>query len=173
VALNRRLSTHVYLDVVALHHDGSHYHFADIGPVREYYDALSALARTALQQGDSVVVDAAFSKRAQCTRIQDLAADMGAECYLIDCVAPETVIRERLEQRVRTPGSVSDGRWAIFPEFLRQYEPVQAGGSELGNAAYIRLDTTQPVEHGVLHALAKIQEGRAAYDSGKTHPRRG
>jgi len=137
------------------------------------YDALAALARMALQQGDSVVVDAAFSKQSQRTRIQGLAADMGAECYLIDCVAPEAVIHERLEQRMRTPGSVSDGRWAIFPEFLRQYEPVQAGGSELGNAAYIRLDTTPPVEHGVLHALAKIQEGRSAYDSGETPPRSG
>ena len=36
VTLNRRLSTTVYLDVVALHQDGSHYSFADIGPVVEY-----------------------------------------------------------------------------------------------------------------------------------------
>ncbi len=135
------------------------------------YDALAALARTALQQGDSVVVDAAFSKQTQRTQIQHLAAEMGAECYLIDCVAPEAVIRERLEKRMHTPGSISDGRLAIFPQFLRQYEPIQAGGSELDNTAYIRLDTTQPVEHGVRHALAEIQEGRAAHDPVDTHPR--
>ncbi|MCH9662985.1 MAG: AAA family ATPase, partial [Gammaproteobacteria bacterium] len=89
------------------------------------YDTLADLARTALQQGESVMLDAAFSKRAQRALMQDVATDVGAECYLLDCVATEAVIRDRLEQRMRTPGSISDGRWAIFPQFQRQYEPVE------------------------------------------------
>jgi len=86
---------------------------------KETYAALAELARSALQQGESVVVDAAFSKQAQRTLSQRVAAEIGAECYLLDCVAPEAVIRERLEQRVRTPGSISDGRWRIFRQFQR------------------------------------------------------
>ncbi len=88
------------------------------------YDALADLTRGALQQGDSVVVDAAFSKWAQRRLIQGVAAETGVECYLIDCVAPEAVIRERLEQRMRTPGGISDGRWDIFPQFQQQYESI-------------------------------------------------
>ncbi|WP_089938756.1 bifunctional aminoglycoside phosphotransferase/ATP-binding protein [Candidatus Entotheonella palauensis] len=137
------------------------------------YDALADLARGALQQGDSAVVDAAFSKQAQRTLIRNVAAEAGAECYLIDCVAPEAVIRERLEQRMRTPGSVSDGRWAIFPQFKQQYEPVDADtlGQGLAPTRYIRLDTTQPVEHSVQQALAEIQKGRSAYDRGDAYSR--
>jgi predicted kinase len=130
------------------------------------YATLAELARSALQQGESVVVDAAFSKQAQRTLIQRVAAEIGAECYLLDCVAPEAVIRERLEQRVRTPGSISDGRWRIFRQFQRQYEPVQASGPELNDMDYIRLDTTQPVERCVQQALAEIQAGRSAADRG-------
>jgi len=81
-------------------------------------------------------------------------------------VAPEAVIRQRLEQRVRTPGSISDGRWRIFRQFQRQYEPVEASGPELNNMGYIRLDTTQPVERCVQQALGEIQAGRSAADRG-------
>jgi aminoglycoside phosphotransferase family enzyme/predicted kinase len=130
------------------------------------YATLAELARSALQQGESVVVDAAFSKQAQRTLIQRVAAEIGAECYLLDCVAPEAVIRERLEQRMRTPGSISDGRWRIFRQFQRQYEPVQASGPELNDMDYIRLDTTQPVERCVQQALAEIQAGRSAAERG-------
>lgn len=137
------------------------------------YDVLAELARTALQQGESVVVDAAFSKRAQRGLMQSVAAEAGAECYLLDCVAPEAVIRERLEQRMRTPGSISDGHWAIFPEFQRQYEPVDATGRERDGTGYIRVDTMQPVEHCVQHALADIQEGRSTYDRSDAHSGRG
>jgi hypothetical protein len=131
------------------------------------YDALAALTRSALQQGDSVVVDAAFSKQAQRTRIQDVAAAVGAECHVLDCVAPEAVIRQRLAQRMRTPGSVSDGRLEILAQFQRQYEPVEASASKPGTTGYmyIRLDTTRPAEHCVQQALADIQEGRSTYDT--------
>ena len=110
------------------------------------------------------MVDAAFSKQAQRSLIQDVATKLEAECYLIDCVASEEVIRERLGQRMRTPGTISDGRLAIFPQFQRQYEPVQVSGPELDNMIYIRLDTTQPVEPCVQYALAEIQAGRSAHD---------
>ncbi len=137
------------------------------------YSALAELASTALQQGESVVVDAAFSKRAQRGLIQRVAAEAGADCYLLDCVAPEAVIRERLEQRARTPGSISDGRWAIFPEFQRQYEPVNTSGQARDGTLYIRLDTTQSVAQCVQHALAGIQEGRSTYDCSDEHSGRG
>jgi aminoglycoside phosphotransferase family enzyme/predicted kinase len=133
------------------------------------YEALAELARSALQQGDSVVVDAAFSKRAQRARIQRVAAAVGAECYVMDCVAPEAVIRERLEQRSRRTGSVSDGRWAIFHQFRQQYEPVQADEHESGAMGYIRLDATQPVERCVQLALADMQAGRSAYERRHIH----
>jgi predicted kinase len=124
------------------------------------YETLAALARAALQQGESVMVDAAFPKQAQRELLQAVAVEVGAECHLIECLVPETVIRERLEQRVRQPGTISDGRWAIFPQFQQNYEPVQ----EMKGACHIRLDATQPIESCIEQALAAIQKGRAEYD---------
>jgi predicted kinase len=124
------------------------------------YETLAGLARTALQQGESVMVDAAFSKQAQREVIQAVAVEVGAECYVLECLAPETVIRERLDHRGRQPGAVSDGRWAIFPQFQQNYEPVQ----EIEGACHIRLDAAQPIEPCIAQALAAIQEGRAEYD---------
>ena len=86
-----------------------------------------------------------------------LARDLGADCYILACQTPEAIIRERLEQRVQTPGSISDRRWELFAQFQRDYEPVY----ETESAKSIRLDTTQSGSLGVQQALAAIQEGRA------------
>ncbi len=134
------------------------------------YEALADLARTALQQGESVMVDAAFPKQVQRALVQAAATEVGADCYLLECQASEVVIRARLEQRMRTPGTISDGRWALFPQMQQQYEPVQASGQERDNTCYIRLDATQAVEHCVQHALAAIQEGRCAYERRDAYP---
>ena len=123
---------------------------------RGTYDVLADLAREALLHGRSVVLDAAFSKQAERQRMATLADEVGADLFLLECLAPEDVIRHRLETRVRAPESISDGRWEIFPQFQRDYEPVQ----EIEPACHIRLDTTQCIELCVQQALAAIQEGR-------------
>ena len=123
---------------------------------RGTYDVLADLAREALLHGRSVVLDAAFSKQAERQRMATLADEVGADLFLLECLAPEDVIRHRLETRVRAPESISDGRWEIFPQFQRDYESVQ----EIEPACHIRLDTTQCIELCVQQPLAAIQEGR-------------
>jgi predicted kinase len=108
------------------------------------YGALADLTRTALQGGFSVIVDATFSKQVQRAQIQALAHVMGAGCYLLECVVPEATLQARLEQRMQTPGVISDGRLEILPQFKQGYEPMA---------------------QCLQHALAAIQEGRAALDS--------
>jgi predicted kinase len=74
---------------------------------------------------------------------------------VLDCYAPETVLRQRLEQREQTPGAISDGRRDILSQFRRDYEPVQT--SEPGY--HVRLDTTRSIACCVQQALAAIQAG--------------
>jgi aminoglycoside phosphotransferase family enzyme/predicted kinase len=143
---------------------GTGLYSADIS--RQTYATLASLARTALQQGRSVVIDAACSKQAQRQCFKAIADATGAECYVLECSASEAVIRQRLAARLRTPGSVSDGRLAILPQFQHDYEPVTASEA----LSQIRLDTAQPVEQSVQEALAAIQEGRSLYDCTHTYP---
>ena len=143
---------------------GTGLYSADIS--RQTYATLALLARTALQQGRSVLIDAACSKQTQRQGFEAVAHETGAECYVLECYASEAVIRQRLAARMQTPGGVSDGRLAILPQFQQDYEPVTASESVL----HIRLDTAHPVEQCVQDALAGIQEGRSAYDCPHTYP---
>jgi aminoglycoside phosphotransferase family enzyme/predicted kinase len=123
---------------------------------RRTYEALAERARQALAQGHSVVLDASFAKRAERRRLEALAREMGAECCVLECWAPEAVLRQRLRARERGPGTISDAREEILAPFQRDYEPVQADET----ASHLRLDTTQPPEACVRQALAAIHERR-------------
>jgi predicted kinase len=121
------------------------------------YQALANLARQALTQGQSVLLDASFAHQAERQRMATLAQEAGADFFVLDCHAPEAVLRQRLEQREHAPGTISDGRRDILPQFLHDYEPVQP--SEPGY--HVRLDTTQSAVCCVQQALAAIQEGKS------------
>jgi predicted kinase len=123
---------------------------------RRTYEALAEFARQALDQGQSVMLDASFSLKAERRRMATLARDLGADFIILECQTSEEVIRQRLEARLRTPGVISEGRWDIFPHFQCHYEPVQ----EIEQACHIRLDTTQSIEVCVQQALVGIQERR-------------
>jgi uncharacterized protein len=121
---------------------------------RRTYDALADMACQVLGRGDSVVLDASFAKQAERRRMAQLAREMGAHCCLIECYAPETVLRARLRQRAHSPASISDAREGILDQFQRDYEPLS--GDE--GIWCVPLDTTQNLEECLQQALAAIQE---------------
>jgi hypothetical protein len=123
---------------------------------RQTYETLAGLARTALDEGHSVIVDATFSRQEERQRMATLAQEGGADFFLLECCAPVEVIRARLEARRRTPGVISDGRWDILPQLQRDYEPIENDSM----AMHICLDTSQPLAACVQQALAAVQAGR-------------
>ncbi|GIX47209.1 MAG: kinase [Candidatus Tectimicrobiota bacterium] len=123
---------------------------------RRTYERLAELAEAALHQGESVILDASFAKRAERQRCQALAARLGAECFVLECLAPPEVIRQRLAARQHQP-SVSDGRWELFAAFQRDYEPV----TEFDPAHHLRIATTGDAERSLYEALAAIHAGRS------------
>lgn len=98
-------------------------------------------ARTVLRSGRSVILDATLRSAAQRGAVRALAAELALPFTLIECSAPEAVLRERLRERARS-ASVSDGRLEIFDEFRRSYEPVR----ELSSAEHLALDTSGSLE---------------------------
>jgi aminoglycoside phosphotransferase family enzyme/predicted kinase len=122
--------------------------------IQRTYDALADLARQALGRGDSVILDASFAKRSARRRMAALAQEMGAQCCVLECSAPEAALRARLRQRERAPGSISDAREGLLSQFQRQYEPLQADEG----ICCVHLDTTQSLEQCVQQALAGLQE---------------
>jgi hypothetical protein len=119
----------------------------------QVYDKLAAVAREHLQQGRSILLDASFSSRAQRQRLVELAQTLDADCGILECWAPEAVLRQRLRQRDQAPASNSEARENILQAFERHYEPVQAAEFPW----HIRLDTSQDVMDCAQAALAMLQ----------------
>jgi aminoglycoside phosphotransferase family enzyme/predicted kinase len=119
---------------------------------RQTYEAMTELARHSLVQGQSVLLDASFAKRAERQRVMDLAHDVGARVCLLECLAPESVIRSRLQAREQAEETISDAREDILSDFQRDYEAVRENEWE----CHVRLDTTQGIESCVQQALAAM-----------------
>jgi len=81
-----------------------------------------------------------------------MARDVGAQVCLLECLAPESVIRSRLKAREQGEETMSEAREDILSDFQRDYEPVCKDDW----TCHIRLDTTQDVGSCVQQALAAI-----------------
>jgi predicted kinase len=122
----------------------------------ETYAILAERAQQAVERGESIILDAAFSRQEDRRRISALAQARGADFFVLECCAPVPVLQERLRQRAQATQVISDGRLEIFAEFQRHYEPVQASAG----MHHVRLDTQQPFDVCVRQALAALQEER-------------
>ncbi|MCU0969267.1 MAG: ATP-binding protein [Rubrivivax sp.] len=105
---------------------------------RRTFDHLARTARTLLDAGLHVVVDAAFLRRSERDRFRALAADAGAQARLVECVAPEAVLRARLAARADAGDDASDADGQVLDLQLRIGEPPAA------DEAAWRLDTDAP-----------------------------
>lgn len=109
---------------------------------RGTYDAMLKRASDELQAGRSVVLDATFRRALERTQAVTLAGDMGADVWAIECLLAEAEVRRRLDERQKQQGSVSDGRWEIFPQQREEWEPV----GEVPLSRHIQVDTDGPLQ---------------------------
>ena len=99
------------------------------------YARLNALAATLLQAGLNVIVDAAALRRHERDALRALAAECDADFRLIECVAPEAVLRARIARRQAEDHDASDADQEVLSLQLRICE-IPAS-----EEAALRLDT--------------------------------
>ncbi|HEY8072987.1 MAG TPA: AAA family ATPase, partial [Labilithrix sp.] len=112
------------------------------------YDEMMRRADVILASGRPVVLDASFRTAALREKARAVAARHRVPFLFAECRAPERVLLERLAAREKTT-SVSDGRRAIFADFLARSEPV----TEVRGGEHLVIDTTRALDV-VLAALA-------------------
>jgi len=88
------------------------------------YAAMMDAAAPVLASGGCAILDASFLRRHQRQLAYELARKNGAWALVIECNAPEEILRERLVRRVEE-GAVSDGRPEILDGQLRVFESIQ------------------------------------------------
>lgn len=97
---------------------------------RTYYQMFD-MASKYLKQGVSVILDASFIRFEHRNLAFETASESGSRFSLVQVCAPDEVIRQRLDERVRSSNDPSDGRWDLFQDQKTHFDEIKA--SELEN----------------------------------------
>jgi len=120
------------------------------------YARLQDCAASALQGGESVIVDAAFLKRDERRDMLGLAQRMAVPFAILHCAAPLAVLRERLESRSRSGSDSSEAGVAILarqPGYWEDFDDEE-------RAKVVAVDTTAPdAAAGALDELRALGVG--------------
>ena len=104
------------------------------------YERLFTLARSLLEAGHHVILDAAFLKKEQREAAKHVAADLGVHSEFVCAEAPVDVLRARIEERATRKDEASEADLAVLEN---QLETAAVTGSE---ETAIRVDTSHDVD---------------------------
>ena len=107
---------------------------------RRTYDRLHDCAESAVEGGESLIVDAAFLRRDERTRMAGLAQRLGVPFAILHCVAPLEVLHRRIDERSRSGHDASEAGVALLerqPGFWEDFGPDE-------RPAVVTIDTTAP-----------------------------
>ncbi len=93
---------------------------------QDTYGQLLLRARALLQDGWTVLVDAAFLRRHERDAFADLAKELGCPFHLLAPAAPLEVLRERIRQRQARGHDASEATLAVLEQQLDWIEPLDA-----------------------------------------------
>jgi aminoglycoside phosphotransferase family enzyme/predicted kinase len=88
------------------------------------YTHLRERAAQLIRHGWSVVVDAAFLKRAEREAFAQLAAELGCPFHMLAREAPVAVLRERIERRLAKGRDASEATVQVLEQQLQVVEPL-------------------------------------------------
>jgi aminoglycoside phosphotransferase family enzyme/predicted kinase len=93
---------------------------------RQTYDRLADLARTVVAAGYTAIVDAAFLQRWQRDLLKDVAADLDVPFAIVDCSAPEAVLRDRVLRRHERRRDASEATIDVLDHQLAHEDPLSS-----------------------------------------------
>ena len=88
------------------------------------YARLAEVAATALRNGFDAIVDATFLRSAERAAFERLAAEAHARFAILDCSAPETVLRHRIVARSSAGRDASEADLAVLDRQLATLDPL-------------------------------------------------
>jgi len=109
---------------------------------RRTFARLEALARSLLEEGFSVIVDAAFLTRRERAPFLALARESGSVFRMVVCEAPVEVLRARVEARFAEARDASEADEAVLRHQLSIHEPP----SEEEREHVVTIATDAPLE---------------------------
>jgi aminoglycoside phosphotransferase family enzyme/predicted kinase len=160
-------------DVVRRDLDDSSGRFAALGEGRysearrdRVYAALADQAEGYVRARRGVVLDGTYIEARQRAPIIDLAARLKTSLTIVECEAPEAVVKERQEQRQNERWTASEGRWEVYLAQKQQYEPPD----EVASSTRIRINTIRPLGEQIADATSFVLDKRQQRQQGHQVP---
>jgi predicted kinase len=116
------------------------------------YDHLRDMAKTLIQSGFSVVVDATFLRHHQRESFRMLAKELACAWFIVDVFALPEVLAERIERRSREGRDASDATVTIME---RQQETTESF-TQSEQPHVVRVDSTD--QQAIISAIKKLKE---------------
>ena len=116
------------------------------------YDRLGDLARTLIQAGFSVVVDATFLRKHQRELFSRLAQEQACAWFILDVFAPEAVLAERIKRRSREGHDASDATVAI----MERQQEIDEHFTQAEQLHVISVDSRDP--QSIISAIKELKE---------------
>ncbi|UCG13585.1 MAG: AAA family ATPase [Deltaproteobacteria bacterium] len=126
------------------------------------YERILLAAREELFSGKSVILDATFGRRQHRDAFRCLAEEMGANVIFVECLSPDSVLRQRLAVR-QAQASISDARLQHLEAHRRAFEPL----TELAGDIHLPVRTDQPLQQILqqIFSTAYLLEGKQSTES--------
>jgi len=105
------------------------------------YDEMLRQAAPFLAKRKPVILDASYLRRQNRLDARVLAQRTGVRFLAVECLADESLVRERLQLRRSAVWSPSDGRWEVYQAQLERAEPL----SELAGEELLTVDSASPL----------------------------
>jgi predicted kinase len=117
------------------------------------YQAILEKAEAVLQQGESLTLDASYQYIRDRLALRALAKKLNCRVYFILCQCGELEMKRRMDERAQDPAAVSDGRWEIYLQQKKRFEPPD----ELAASELVIIDTQAPLEDLLQELDKKLQ----------------
>lgn len=108
------------------------------------------LMRKLLARGVPVILDATNLIERQREMVYHVAEQAGARLVIVQTVAPEEVVRARLERRLtqRDPGDISDATWSVYRRMAERQEPIRR--------PHLVVDTSEALEPAIDKIIREV-----------------
>jgi uncharacterized protein len=112
------------------------------------YGKILLLSQEHIEKGQSIIIDATYSRKSQRMELIRFARDMDVNLIFIHCKVPLEILRKRLRKR-EIQADVSDAREYHLKAFIKKFEPMD----EIDSKIYLEVDTEAPAEENIKKIL--------------------
>lgn len=120
------------------------------------YQHLADLTQRIIAAGFSVVVDATFLRQELREIFIRLSSKLDVPLTIVQCKAPENVLRERVAQRKQDIDDASEARLEVLEYQLKHHDLL----TQKESALTVRIDSTHPINAEQLQAVINHQRGQ-------------